>query len=427
MQSTTLLRQLYLQILEQNDSTATRQFIFNKCVEHQEPVLTYFNRIISSKIESKQKTVLSNIKAVLIKPINDTCNLACDYCYQGAGSERSKGTGMSNKDLEKITKELLSSPRRDIQFLWHGGEPLLAGINFYRTAFELQKKYNIHECSIWNGFQTNGLLLNDEWLEFIKDYKFGVSISFDGLESIHNKHRITHQGEGTYNQLLRAFNLLRNADIPFNVITVINNELVPHAIDFWQLINELGIKNIDIHPSCNIGISKSDFLHPVLFSDFIKTIFDLWVSRRDISIKVSVIEEFFRVLTGNPIKTCYHAGVCSDIIAVEGNGNVIPCTRPFDKSKFIFGNINSSNLTEIVEGHTFSDFKSQDFNSQQLSRECKWFEICHNGCPQHRLSNGRQDISSGSVYCQCTSGIEGGNYAIWDYMYDRISQIWEEK
>lgn len=422
MQSQILLRELYLKILQNEDDNFARKFIFKKCVEHQRPVLTYFQRILDGKDHSNEKNGVSNIKAILLKPVNDACNLACDYCYQGVGNERSSGARMSYEKLEDIIREILSRPRRDIQFLWHGGEPLLAGIDFYKKALELQAKHNVHNCSIWNGFQTNGSLLDQQWMKFINDNGFGLSMSFDGLEFIHDKHRKTHEGKGTYKELVKTFKLLQDFEIPFNVITVINDELVPFVDEYWNLIKQLDIKNLDIHPSCNIGLKGNKFLPPIDYSNFVNKIVHLWFDEQRLDIKISVVEEFFRVLTGNPIKTCYHAGVCSDIIAIEGNGKATPCTRPFNKADYNFGNVHESTIEEIIESNKFINFKRSDLASQDKASNCKWFGICHNGCPQHRLENEKQNINSGSVYCKCTSGYEGGNYVIWEHLYNKINE-----
>lgn len=418
-----LLRGAYLQVIEREPKTRIQQFIYDTCQRHQTYTLTYLHRVLAGDSSPRPQR---DVKAVLIKAVNDSCNLACRNCYEGPVGFRSGGGKMSEAQLEIIIRDLLAVPRRDIQFLWHGGEPLLAGIPFYQTAVRFQRRFNPHDCVIWNGLQTNGLLLDDRWIDFIKQEGFGVSISLDGPARFHNRYRVTKRGGGSFEQVAAKMALLRSADIEFNVITVVDDELATAPDEYYDLVTELGLKNIDIHPACNIGVPGGSHVDPGKYAAFACRIFECWLDRNDGTMRISVVEEFFRALVGNPVKTCYHAGVCSDIFAVEGNGSVIPCTRPFDRTIHTFGNVHQQPIAEIINGGRLKAFRAADNAAQHQARACRWFGICHNGCPQHRTVNGKQDISGASVFCTCVSGNPGGNFAIWQHMFDRVSGAFRE-
>ena len=420
-----LMRSLYEYILATDHEThgSSEQIILDAIKRHHYAELNAFARILQNTGQKLPKGDLSSIRAILIKPVNDACNLRCTYCYEGTAEARSSGKVMSKAEIKSIISEVLTSPHRDIQFLWHGGEPLLAGIDFYRYAIEVQKTANVHGTVIYNAFQTNGLLLDSTWIEFIRENKIGVSLSLDGSKYLHDINRIDSHGKGTHSRVLTAINLLQEENMDFNVISVIGSQHEGRAADYWSFIKNSNIKNFDIHPSNGIGASEQSPIHPEKFSTFVNSIFDYWLNEGDTNIRIGLFDDFFRLLSGNPPQTCYHAGVCSDIIAVEGNGSVIPCTRPFDRSKYTFGNIHTENLASIIASDRFKSFKKMDLYSQSLSKKCRWYELCHNGCPQQRTTNGKQDVSGAGYYCQCRTNVDGGYFKIWDHAYKKIEEI----
>jgi sulfatase maturation enzyme AslB (radical SAM superfamily) len=201
------LRSLYRDILATKDSIqdAKSNFVVSVINRHHYAELKAFARIFQAPTTSSIKDELSGIHAILIKPLNDLCNLRCTYCYEGQEEFRSRGELMSQVHLERILKEILNSPKRDIQFLWHGGEPLLAGIDFYKHALDIQREANIHGIEIYNGIQTNGTLLNQKWIDFLAEHNFGISLSLDGPKFLHDQSRIDFGSNGTYE---RVINLL---------------------------------------------------------------------------------------------------------------------------------------------------------------------------------------------------------------------------
>lgn len=423
--ATAALRSLYEHILTRGQSNigARGEVVLASIRRHHYAELNAVARIFQQQAQTNTKDCLSSIRAILIKPVNDACNLKCTYCYEGDGMSRSHGKMMTEADIIRITSEVLSTPRRDIQFLWHGGEPLLAGISFYKRAIEAQKKFNIYGVQIYNAIQSNGILLNQEWVTFLKENGIGISLSIDGPAFLHDETRTDLLSEGTFCRVMEAAKLLQENDVAFNVISVVGPSHVGNEDAYWKFIKQSKIKRFDLHPSNRIGIDAQPPVGQAEFSEFVNKVFDYWLDNGDSTIHIGLIDEFFRLLSGNPPQTCYHAGACSDIIAIEGNGSVMPCTRPFDREKHCFGNVESDSLRSIVSSSNFLSFKDLDKKAQKKTEGCRWHELCRNGCPQQRMVDGTQDIGGKGYYCQCQTAIPGGYYQVWNHVYNTVRAV----
>jgi uncharacterized protein len=364
----------------------------------------------------------TKIYSVLIKPVSDACNLQCTYCYEGEGNERTNFPKIEDKTLENIIRDTLSQANGLIKFAWHGGEPLLSGIDTFRKGVEFQKKFNDKGYPILNTVQTNGLLLNEEWVAFLKQNKFQVGLSIDGSKDIHDQQRIGKDQRGSYDQVIEAIKLLKTYNIPFGIISVISNNSEGRAKDFFENFREIGINSYDIHPDFGMNHNLRKPVFPKVFSDFVIDLFEAWLAYGQSNIHIRFFDDVFQYLSSGSPSTCYFAGSCTNIIAFESNGDAIPCTRPFDREKYTFGNIKDQSLDSILSGDKFLKFKNYDVYGQQKFNDCPWFEMCHNGCPQHRITDGLQNVAGDNFYCNCKNDLEGGYADIFDHI---IRRIWE--
>jgi uncharacterized protein len=167
-------------------------------------------------------------------------------------------------------------------------------------------------------------------------------------------------------------------------------------------------------------------IDPRSFADFVIDLFDCWLDGGLPGIRISTFDDIVASALGTGPSICYFAGTCTSIVAIDANGDVLPCTRPFDRAKYTFGNIGQQGLSEIVGSPPFRDFHARDLTAQNNTATCRWHAMCHNGCPQHRISDNRQEIAGKNLYCQCQSGIEGGFAAIFEHATDRIQATWRE-
>jgi len=359
---------------------------------------------------------LDTIENVMIKPVSDICNLACTYCYEGDGDNRYKYSTMPLSTLELIIEQSFQNVKDQITFLWHGGEPTLAGISFFEKAVNLQQKYNTKCVNVNNIIQTNGITIDDRWLSFFLKNRFYIGLSLDGNKEINDGMRVDHKGSGTFDKVMSAIKGIKSYGMEFGIIMVVNEAHKGRAGTVFNFLLENDIYNFDIHP----GYGQKFKLHPKDYSEFVIEIFDLWLKSGNEKIRISMFDDLFQFLIGEMPSTCYFAGTCTKIFAIESDGNIVPCTRPFDRSKYTFGNIKTTALVDILKSDSHEEFKKKDLISQSNSKSCPWYSICHNGCPQHRSNDGLQDILGTNLYCKCQSGEDGGNFEIWSHVNKAI-------
>jgi uncharacterized protein len=364
------------------------------------------------------------IFAVLLKPVGDLCNLRCTYCYEGVKGERLEKARMRDSTLEAIIGDVLAQARGAVQFIWHGGEPLLAGIELFRRGLNFQRQHNVNGCRIVNTVQTNGLLIDDVWLGFFKENGFNVGISIDGPGEMHDRFRIHPSGRGTYAETCKVVRRLKAAGFDVGAISVVTANSALHSRDLFETLRSMGITAYDIHPNFGRGTRPDDApVQPKAFSDFVIELFDLWLASGDTSIRIRTFDDVYQGLVGYRPSTCYFSGRCTGILGFEATGEAVPCTRPFDRVKYSFGNIHSTPLEAIKRSARLEAFRIEDFRAQANSRKCPWYHICHNGCPQHRSTNGHQDVAGANLYCQCQSGIGGGYAAIFEHVVRRTEHL----
>lgn len=364
----------------------------------------------------------SAVSTVLMKPVGDACNLRCTYCYEGTGADRKKARYMSRQTLEAAISEALSLGDSPIQFLWHGGEPTLAGVSFFRHAVELQRKYGGADRIVLNGLQTNAVDLSDEWITFLRDNNFTVGVSVDGTQGIHDQGRPTADGRGTFVQVSHGIEKLQAASIPFGAICVVSSHLVGFEGEVLETFAKLGVRSFDVHPLCSVGAREARWLSRHEFYSFCTSLFDHWLECGSDAPSIHFFDDILKFMLGTRISTCYHAGKCSSIIGIESDGSVVPCTRPFVGTFTSFGNI-STGLRSVIDGKTFKSFVVADRSAQTSRANCPWWDACHAGCPQQRVGVFGQDVAGSSVYCDCDNTRVPGFGAVCEHIARRVDSV----
>ncbi len=373
-----------------------------------------------------------SIHAILLKPVADHCNLRCKYCYEGIGSERFQPGQMSADLVRKVIAEgCAQAPNNRIQFLWHGGEPLLAGLDLFRAGVDQQRiESQTSGIEISNSVQTNGTLLDDRWLDFLQDSGFSIGISLDGPPALHDAERIDAKGQGTHHLVVEAIRSIQARNMEFGVIAVISPRHVSHAAEVVRHFYDLGIRNLDLHPA--VGLPKADTipqensdLSPEDFATFMTAAFDEWLAIGDPGFRINLFRDFLRGWFGARPRTCYFNGSCGSILAVESSGAVVPCTRPFNRSLNTFGNVKISSLNAITEGTALQNFRARDQMAIARTARCRWGNMCSGGCPQHRRSaavRNAEDVAGDNPFCKCMSGCSGGHDELWSHIVSRVEE-----
>ncbi len=330
-----------------------------------------------------------------IKPVGNHCNLKCTYCY-AAPFKSSKFKILKLDILDEIIKQAFSITDNLI-ISWHGGEPMMAGLDFYKNYMKIVKKYKKQNQTIINMIQTNATLINDDFAKFFKDNEFIVSVSLDGDEKSHNKNRLINHKLGSFNNVMNGVKILRKNGINPPVIATVTQSTYNDGIKNFEFFVKNGFKEIKYSPvydsnNDNFSISSD------LWSQYLINIFNKWLKLRDYEIKVREIDEILMWFAKKPMSLCANRGMCSKWISIDENGNFYPCE--YLRSTNSYGNIKCNTLESIFYSENYKNFVEKINYLPNKCRNCKIFSICHNGCPATRINN-RNEIHSQGVYVYC--------------------------
>ena len=358
---------------------------------------------------------------VMLKPAGAHCNLACKYCYYLEKNnlyQNSHRHLMSDETLEQFTREYIEAQTMpQVLFTWHGGEPLMRSIDFYKKALALQKKY-AHGKQIDNVIQTNGTLLTDEWCEFFAKNHWLVGISIDGPQEYHDHYRVTPAGKPSWEKVMQGIQLLKKHRVEWNAMAVVNAYNAEHPLEFYHFFRDNGCQYLQFTPIVerltehedgrtlaslvdNREIPLADAsVTPQQWGNFLCTIFDDWV-RHDVGktfveIFDCTLANWMGVLPGICAysKECGHAGV------MEHNGDVYSCDH-FVFPEYKLGNIREQSLIDMLYGEKQQAFSRLKHTS--LPRQCKECDMefaCHGECPKNRFEKDKYGEPGLNYLCQ---------------------------
>ncbi len=345
--------------------------------------------------------------SVLIKPASSNCNLRCQYCfYHDEAAKRSIGSFgfMRIETLESIIKNALNYASGSCTFGFQGGEPMLAGLDFFRTVVALQNKHNTRRLPIYNALQTNGTLIDDAWADFFRENGFLVGVSLDGDESLHNLYRKGADGKGTFSDVMHGIETLKRSGAEFNILTVVTAQTARRAKEIYEFFMRNGLVYQQYIP-CLEPIEEQRTKHrylltPELYARFMKNLFDAWYNDRKKGVFVynRYFENLILRLNGYPVESCDMTGVCSLQYAVEADGSVYPCDF-YMLDSYCIGNINANSLKEIDQACFRSGFIQQSEKLSPKCFSCRWGNLCRGGCRRHRVCN-EADHSCLNYYCE---------------------------
>ena len=330
---------------------------------------------------------------LFVKPVGALCNLGCTYCYYLEKHDlyTVNEPQMSDKLLERyIIQHLETATEEPVLFSWHGGEPTLAGIEFYRKAVELQRKHNQHNKKIINGIQTNGINLNDEWCRFLANENFLVGISIDGPEAVHNKYRQTKSGEPTFQKVMKGYRLLKKYGINSEILCVINAFNVHHPLEVYHFFKSLDAKYISFLPLVKRDLNSKtgvtpDSVRANAFGDFIVAVFDEWQEHDIENIGIQLLEEALRTAFQQDHTLCIFKRTCGGVPVLEHNGDFYSCDH-FVNQEHLIGNINQMHLSKLLDHPMQVAFGEAKYNTlPNYCLNCEVLTMCHGECPKNRF------------------------------------------
>ena len=336
---------------------------------------------------------------VMLKPVGDSCNLSCQYCYYlGRGS----GTVMSDALLDEFTRQYMEAQTSpDVLFTWHGGEPLLRPLAFYRKALDLQRKY-AHGRHVDNCLQTNGTLLTDEWCEFLRENRFLVGISIDGPQEFHDAYRHSRRGGPSWHDVMRGIALLQKHAVEWNAMATVNAVNACHPQAFYRFFRDIGCEFLQFTPVVEReadGRVADYSVTPCQWGDFLCGVYDEWVGRDVGRLFVQLFDATLANWAGEPPGVCSMSPTCGCAAVMEADGTVYACDH-FVRSNYRLGNIRSHTLTEMLYGERQLRFAfSKSSTLPRECRECHWLKACHGECPRNRFATDRYGNAGMNYLC----------------------------
>ena len=333
---------------------------------------------------------------IFVKPVSARCNLRCSYCYYH--DRRGPGTPftlprMSEEILETyIRQHFEASPGPEVFFSWHGGEPLMAGMGFFRKAVELQGKYRPAGWTIINGIQTNATLLTGEWGDFLGEEGFHIGISLDGLEKYHNMNRVNHEGRGSFGGVMRGLEIVRSRGISHELLCVVSNDNVHAPLEVYRFLRETGAPFITFLPLVErkrgtAGEVTGNSVRPGDFGVFLKEVFDEWKENDIGRVKVQVFEEALRTAFRQEHTLCIFKPVCGGVPVLEINGEFYPCDHYVNPGQMT-GNIMESSLSSLLDHPRQVVFgEAKRTTLPRYCMECEVLDMCNGECPKNRFTD----------------------------------------
>jgi uncharacterized protein len=352
---------------------------------------------------------------VLAKPIGPVCDIDCEYCFyleKRALFGKTEHYRMPDDVLAAYIEQYVASQSTPVvEFTWHGGEPTLLGIDFYRKVVELQKPYREHK-EIRNSLQTNGVRLTDEWCEFFKTNNFFIGVSIDGPKDIHDRYRKDRKGGSTFDRVMAGIRLLQKHGVEFNALACVARHTAHHPLEVYRFFKEAGINYIQFSPIverlpdtetdeqglwlARPAIIASDepnkqvtswTVEPEVYGDFLIAIYEEWV-RNDVGeMFVMNFEWAMSPWVGEESPVCIFSRRCGRAVALEHNGNLYACDH-YVYPEYQLGNVLSDNLGEMVDQSVASGFgPHKETSLPRWCLECDVLTSCWGGCPKHRFTN----------------------------------------
>ncbi len=333
---------------------------------------------------------------IFAKPAGAVCNLDCDYCYylqKEALYPETRSFQMSGDLLEDyIAQQIAVTAGPEVLFSWHGGEPTILGLDWFRRVVELQRAHRSAAKRIANSIQTNGILLDDDWCRFFAEENFAVGLSLDGPAELHDAFRLSKDRRATHRQALRGYRLLRRHKVPVDILCVVHAQNVRRALEVYRFFKEIGAQYISFIPLVEPDSASPTGVSPrtapaEAFGAFLCAIFDEWV-RHDVGrLIVQIFEEAARPSLGLGHSLCIFRPTCGDVPVIEHNGDFYQCDH-FVNPAHRLGNIRETPLVDLLESPAQQAFGSAKWDAlPRYCRECEVLDMCYGGCPKDRIAS----------------------------------------
>ncbi|MRY42797.1 anaerobic sulfatase maturase, partial [Parabacteroides distasonis] len=347
----------------------------------------------------------------------------CKYCfYHSIAENRTTGSYgiMSIDTLETVVKKAFEYAEQVCTFAFQGGEPTLAGLDFFKKAIDFVKLYNKKNIKVNFALQTNGIVIDEEWYEFLAENNFLVGISLDGPKDIHNSHRIDSKNDGTFNKVMKTIELFNKFKVEYNILYVVTAQSSRYAnkiYDFFKKNNFRYIQFISCLDPLNEDKGNYPYsLKPEALEKFLKITFDRWYEdfMKGDYVSVRYFDNIITMILGNRPEACSMVGKCHCQCVVEADGGVYPCDF-YVIDEWKLGNIKDNDIQNMINCETAKNFVKASVPIADECKECKWYPLCRGACRRERDTFGEEGIGL-NYYCSAYK-------AFFDYAYTRMLDV----
>ncbi len=359
---------------------------------------------------------------MMIKPASSNCNLKCSYCFyedECKNREVSSYGIMKEDTMEILIKKALEEAEDFCTFGFQGGEPTLAGLEFFEKFVECTKKYKKKETKVNFCLQTNGTLLDDKWVKFLKENNFLVGISLDGTKEIHDRNRQDAKKKGTFALVLKnAKELLKN-QVEVNILCVLTKQSAKKISSIYGFLKKEGFYYQQYIP-CLDALGEEEGQHPwsltpKVYGEALKELFDLWFEdiQKGNIVSVREFDNWLSILKGLPPEACSQSGRCSMQNIVEANGDIYPCDfYVLDHCRV--ANVQDENFRFFQGILPNMEFFKEGMKRGEACKKCKWYPLCRGGCRRNYTKENK------NYFCEAYQEFFEYTIARWEWLAARL-------
>ena len=334
--------------------------------------------------------------SLLIKPVSGACNMACSYCFYRGDSGHNRGV-MTEDTAKALIRSVFEYATADVCFAFQGGEPTLAGVEFFERFVAMAESDNKRGLPVFWSVQTNGIDPDQKLCDFFAIKGFLVGISLDGTRDIHDSYRKTPCGQGSFDSVLKGIEAYRAAGADVNILTVVSDELARNADASWDELAKLGLPCLQFILCLENESGRKHYCAPTVeeYGDFLIASFDKWKHHIEIGDYISVrqFDNMVSAALGYPCELCSFAGKCTNQLVCESDGSVYPCDFYVDE-KYLEGNISENSVAELLNSKGALKFISERPCTPKECYSCSWGALCRGGCRREFNRSGK------TRYCQ---------------------------
>lgn len=329
---------------------------------------------------------------LLLKPASGMCNMRCRYCFYADVTSKRETPNygfMSRETLSTVLEHALDGAARECTLAFQGGEPTLAGLDFFRFAVAEAHRLNRNHCRLDFALQTNGLAIDDDWASFFREHHFLIGVSLDGTREVHDANRVDAAGKGTFGRVVHALDLLDAHGVDYNILTVVTKNTVRNYRAIHNFFKKRGYHYQQFIPCLDPLEAERGAevwsLTPQLYGKYLKQAFDLWYEEAMAGEKQyhRYFDNLLCILNGQLPEACGMAGQCGIQYVVEADGSTYPCDF-YMLDSYRIGNLKEDTLAQVDARRSRIGFIEESLPVEDTCKACRWYALCRGGCRRDR-------------------------------------------